>query len=194
MNIKNILIAKKMKTKVRISKTQPEKNRIDSYLYQHLIFEFLVPMYKHESRYLEGAFTIKWQITSGAENWYGMSFNCETDRIDHVMYMAKVAKVLKDADLYYADKTPENILHLLNAERYVYDNGTFVPESLNGCRVYKINKNGKCWTTIHCFTEKQAYDFANSIAPTNGRNGDNWTVELSIPRVDFVIKDFKFDV
>lgn len=181
-----------MKTKVRIIKHRLETNRFDGQEYQHLQMQFLYPRYKG-TRYLEEAFSIQWQASTGSPEWYGMSFICQTDNYDHVKYMAKVVAEIEKANLYYTEKTPEVILSTLNCERHVYDQGMFVPESLNGCKFYVVIKDGKHYSSLHAMTETEAYKHLEEMKKSYPKDA-SCSLELSIDKVVFNIVDIKSDL
>lgn len=182
-----------MKTKVRVLKQRPTRNSLDGQYYQTLEIQFLQPRYRTDDRYLEPAFSITWQATDGNPVWYGMTFICQTDNIDHIRYMSKVADAIEKANLYYTEKTPEVILNVLNAERYVYDQGMFVPEKMNGCKFYVVIKDGKHYSSIHSMTESEAYKHLEEMKKSYPE-GASCSLELSIEKCEFNITDIKSDL
>lgn len=182
-----------MKTKVRVLKKRPTKNSIDGQEYQILEVQFLRPIYKSDDRHLEPAFSIVWQASDGNPTWYGMRFNSDTDNIDHIKYMTKVACEIEKANLYYTEQTPEVILNVLNAERHVYDQGMFVPEKMNGCKFYVVIKDGRHYSSIHAMTETEAYKHLEEMKKSYPKDA-SCSLELSIERCEFKITDIKSDL
>lgn len=170
-----------MLTKVRVCKNKPHTLSIErtGEQYQHLVLEFLLPRTKDsDERYLEPAFTIRWQASDSNPEWYGMHYVCDTENVWHLEQMLKCVKKIKDANLYYTEQKPEIIMGILKSELHTYDNGMFVPMSYNGGKCYRLMIRGESYAVIHARYEKQAYEIAEKITTNRFRLGQtNWELE-----------------
>ena len=159
-------------TKVRVCKNKPHTLSIErtGEQYQHLELQFLYPRTKGgDERYLDTAFSIKWQASDSNPEWYGMRYCCETENTWHLEQMIKCVRKIEDANLYYPEEKPEVIMGILKSELHTYDNGMFVPLSYSGGKCYRLIVGGKHYATIHARYEKQAYEIAEKIVGGSGK-------------------------
>lgn len=70
---------------------------------------------------------ISFQQTKGEDRWYGMHYNIDTDDIFLLENFTKVCKYLDKRKDW--DSQPADVLRILKAEKYVFDNnsGKFIP-------------------------------------------------------------------
>jgi hypothetical protein len=154
-----------MKTKVRII----FKERSSAYNYEHLHIQFLQKAYPFNktSKSLDQVFEITFQRDYGtgvASHWYAMKYEIATKKISEIKYMLSIAQYLEKAEsqdridgLYSDFSNPEVILKALNAERYQYHHGNYIPESQSGYEFYKVLYDGdKVWSHIIAKNEKAA--------------------------------------
>jgi hypothetical protein len=178
-----------MKTKVRIVKSNPTVNSLDGKMYQNLIIQVL----KSDGVTIGVACELEWLATEENPEWFNMEFFIKTDRYDDIAFLHKIAKRIEKANLYWNEKTPEAILNVLDAERYVYDHSYFVPESMDGCKLYAIKKGDDVWKHFHAVSENQVYQETQKLA-ANSDSGVNWNYELIIEKVKFKIENLKSDL
>jgi len=126
--------------------------------YKHFKIDVLNNRYANSSYYeVAGSITFqsdneKMDDPEYIKKWYGRSFRIETNEIDHISYMLKIAKHI-DKSCYY-DVQPEELLKVIGAEEYVIHYHEFVPLSNNGMNLYDIvdfdRDTGNVWTRIYC--------------------------------------------
>jgi hypothetical protein len=132
-----------MKTAIRIIENQFGNNE-----YRHMYLQILVQRSKDYDS-LEVAGTLHWQsdrkrdqeVKSGvsANPWYGLTFQVDTDRAEHLAAMAKIAKHVKDNT--YWDAQPAEVFQLLGGVEYTCNDGDFIPRSYKGMHKFKVMRN-----------------------------------------------------
>jgi hypothetical protein len=177
-----------MKTKVRIIKGQDRYS-----IYSHLEFQILRERW-HDSHYLEPYTSITWQtggmdVTSPSyKQWYAFRHVVETDQVDRIAYALTIAKHISK-NCGYDEKTPENILKVLNAEIHVYYDGNYLPVSWNGYNSYKINCDGKHYTTLYAKNEKALVKLFDKWT-SDKYNPDKYTWELLKSNIELISDSF----
>jgi hypothetical protein len=145
-----------MKTAIIITESQFNNNG-----FRHMYLEILVQRNKKYDSF-EKAGTLHWQtdrtrdheVKTGvkANPWYGLTFQVDTDKPEHLATMAKLAKYVKD-NTYY-DAQPAEVFQLLGGEEYIYNSSGYIPKSYIGMQRYKVMRdNTEYYSNIYAPNE-----------------------------------------
>lgn len=136
-----------MKTKIRIYESQTQHG-FNHKGYKHMSIQILTERYKG-ARYLEPIGEITFQLTvDEPENlWYGMRFYINTDNVEYIKKMAKLADFIKKNRSGYSAQ-PDEIKQLIGAEEHVYFDSEFIPVSDKGKKIFKVIREGSLYDKI----------------------------------------------
>lgn len=133
-----------MKTKFRIQTT--EGNAFGA-KYKHMYIQILTERYKG-CRYLQPMGEITFQANAEeSDNWYAMNFKLETDNVEYLDKMAKLAKFIKNNRSGY-NAQPSEIIQLIGGEEHIYFDGEFVSVLDKGKNIYKVIREGNLYDRI----------------------------------------------
>jgi len=86
--------------------------------------------------------------------WYAMRFNVETDNIEYLEKMTKIARVIKKNSNW--DSQPKEILKIIGAVEYKIFNQEFTPVSKEGENLYDVFFLASLYKRIIAPSEKAA--------------------------------------
>ena len=113
-----------MKNKNVLIRVIRETVNISSGQCEVIYLQFLVNYYQDNDFYKDVAFTVSFQrnVNEQPSRWYGLNFEIRTDKVPHIEYMAKIARILKNADC----STPMQLFEILSAKQAICIDGDFI--------------------------------------------------------------------
>jgi len=132
-----------MKTKIRTQESQTQNG------FKHLHIQILTERYKG-SRYLEPIGEITFQMTVGdpqGYHWYGMNFVINTDNVEYIKKMAKLAEFIKKNRSGH-NAQPDEIKQLIGAEEHILFDQEFIPISDKGKSIFRVIREGSLYDKI----------------------------------------------
>ena len=140
-----------MKTKVKITRDVKGNDQ-----YRHFYIQLLKNQYEN-SDYLQVYATISFQ-QGGTDhnNWYGMDIECKSDNPQDFLLCAKVMQTIHA----YRDShspQPSEVLNIIGAQEYVNYQGSYIPITYNGYKIFNVLTDKKeIYTKIFAPTEALA--------------------------------------
>ena len=119
-----------MKTLIRIQHQSDLKINLNL-----MTVQILIKPYK-DSDSIDVIGHISFQQNKGTDDWYGITYNVQSDKPDHLLKMAKLAKFIKDNTEW--DSQPDEIFKVIGAVKYDIFKYQFIPLDKEGENLYDV--------------------------------------------------------
>ena len=161
-----------MQTKVRLIEGQYNNSQYRNYLIQ------ILDKRSEYSDSVEVIGTITFQTDKDAEFkdeniWYGLKYDVNTDKPEHLFKMAKIAKFVQDNVSGWRAQ-PKEVCQVIGAENHFHVNSEFLPVAWVGRHCYNVLRNGEVYTRLYAANRIVAQKELDKLAKK--KNWDNATL------------------